>query len=111
LIFKKSSFSIGSNSISIHSCLLLEPLNTIIDRAATMPESESKAAVSSERDSSPHARYRDANGSDPPGIDTTKGSTGVIYTTEQADKYGFSENPSEWANLGNKTSYKQVFVP
>lgn len=34
------------------------------------------------------------------GLDQNRSSTGVVWCTEQASKHGFSENPAEWANLG-----------
>ncbi|RVX67524.1 hypothetical protein B0A52_08877 [Exophiala mesophila] len=34
------------------------------------------------------------------GLDTTRGSTGVIWCTEQASKHGFLDEPHKWANLG-----------
>ncbi|KAK5078589.1 hypothetical protein LTR64_002997 [Lithohypha guttulata] len=34
------------------------------------------------------------------GLDQTRSSTGVVWCTEQAQKYGFAEHPEQWANLG-----------
>ncbi|KAL2419568.1 hypothetical protein ABEF95_005160 [Exophiala dermatitidis] len=34
------------------------------------------------------------------GLDTSRTSTGVIWTTEQAAKHGFIGEPEKWANLG-----------
>lgn len=34
------------------------------------------------------------------GLDASRASTGVVWCTERACEYGFSENPDEWANLG-----------
>jgi len=34
------------------------------------------------------------------GLDPSRASTGVVWTTERAYEHGFLENPEEWANLG-----------
>ena len=49
-----------------------------------------------------HASYRShpAHKAVHAGLDQNRSSTGVVWCTEQASKYGFSEHPQEWANLG-----------
>lgn len=34
------------------------------------------------------------------GLDASRASTGVVWCTERACEYGFTEHPEEWANLG-----------
>jgi len=43
-------------------------------------------------------KYTDLNYS--AGLDPSRASTGVVWTTERAYEHGFLENPEEWANLG-----------
>lgn len=57
-------------------------------------------AIKSERESSPHQRLRDASSNDPPGIDVTKGATGVVYASDRAAEHGYYDHPEQWANLG-----------
>jgi hypothetical protein len=56
----------------------------------------------SEINSSAHRQFRGAHEGHKPhaGLDATRASTGVVWTSEQAYKHGFLENPDEWANLG-----------
>ncbi|KIV92411.1 hypothetical protein PV10_03711 [Exophiala mesophila] len=55
-----------------------------------------------EESSSSHRALRahPAHGRPHAGLDTTRGSTGVIWCTEQASKHGFLDEPHKWANLG-----------
>ncbi|KAL1957783.1 hypothetical protein VTO42DRAFT_5501 [Malbranchea cinnamomea] len=55
-----------------------------------------------ERASEIHRQFRDAHEGHRPhaGLDATRASTGVVWTTERASEHGFLENPHEWANLG-----------
>ncbi len=34
------------------------------------------------------------------GLDPTRASTGVVWTTERAYEHGFLDDPDAWANLG-----------
>lgn len=49
-----------------------------------------------------HTEYRShpAHRATHAGLDTNRASTGVVWTTEQASKHGFVEEPHLWANLG-----------
>lgn len=55
-----------------------------------------------EQTSETHRQFRDAHEGHRPhaGLDASRASTGVVWTTERASEHGFLENPSEWANLG-----------
>ncbi|KAF8476189.1 class I/II aminotransferas-like protein [Kalaharituber pfeilii] len=73
-------------------------------------------AIESERQSSPHRRFRrddasvrqrDASRTDTGlaihmahGLDPSRASTGVVWTTDRAYEHGFMEHPEEWGNLG-----------
>lgn len=52
--------------------------------------------------SSIHRQFRQSHEGHKPhaGLDATRASTGVVWTSEQAYKHGFLEHPEEWANLG-----------
>lgn len=60
------------------------------------------AAAATELNSATHRQFREAHEGHRPhaGLDATRASTGVIWTSERAAEKGFTENPSEWANLG-----------
>ncbi|KAI7303033.1 aminotransferase, partial [Hortaea werneckii] len=55
-----------------------------------------------EKKSKPHRDFREAHHGHKPhaGLDPSRASTGVVWTTERAYEHGFLENPKEWANLG-----------
>lgn len=52
--------------------------------------------------SSIHRQFRQSHEGHKPhaGLDATRASTGVVWTSEQAYKHGFLDKPEEWANLG-----------
>ncbi|OAP65034.1 hypothetical protein AYL99_01006 [Fonsecaea erecta] len=51
--------------------------------------------------SAPHRSLRDHPSHKPhAALDTSRASTGVIWTTEQAARHGFLDEPEKWANLG-----------
>ena len=52
--------------------------------------------------SSIHRQFRQSHEGHKPhaGLDATRASTGVVWTSEQAYKHGFLEHPEQWANLG-----------
>ncbi|OAL40602.1 hypothetical protein AYO20_00338 [Fonsecaea nubica] len=51
--------------------------------------------------SAPHRTLRDHPSHKPhAALDSSRASTGVIWTTEQAARHGFLEEPQKWANLG-----------
>ncbi|EER39800.1 aminotransferase [Histoplasma capsulatum var. duboisii H88] len=64
--------------------------------------SASKELSQNEKSSETHRQFRDAHEGHRPhaGLDATRASTGVVWTTERAAEHGFLENPSLWANLG-----------
>lgn len=60
-----------------------------------------KEPTENEKASTPHLNLREHPAHKPhAGLDTTRGSTGVIWCTEQASQHGFADKPEEWANLG-----------
>ncbi|KIV80046.1 hypothetical protein PV11_07576 [Exophiala sideris] len=53
-----------------------------------------------ERSSNSHQDLRANPSHKHTGLDESRASTGVIWTTEQASKHGFQDEPEKWANLG-----------
>ncbi|EMC98514.1 hypothetical protein BAUCODRAFT_67339 [Baudoinia panamericana UAMH 10762] len=55
-----------------------------------------------EAGSKAHTHFRQAHEGHKPhaGLDPSRASTGVVWTTERAYEHGFLEHPEEWANLG-----------
>lgn len=49
-----------------------------------------------------HRQFRTAHEGHKPhaGLDPSRASTGVVWTTERAYEHGYLEDPSSWANLG-----------
>ena len=49
-----------------------------------------------------HLQFREAHEGHKPhaGLDPSRASTGVVWTTERAYEQGFLDDPSKWANLG-----------
>ncbi|RDA93823.1 hypothetical protein CP533_6346 [Ophiocordyceps camponoti-saundersi (nom. inval.)] len=49
-----------------------------------------------------HRQFRNAHEGHMPhaGLDASRSSTGVVWCTERASEYGYSEEPDAWANLG-----------
>jgi len=49
-----------------------------------------------------HRQFRNAHEGHRPhaGLDPSRASTGVVWTTERAYEHGFLEHPEQWANLG-----------
>jgi DNA-binding transcriptional MocR family regulator len=49
-----------------------------------------------------HRQFRQSHEGHKPhaGLDPTRASTGVVWTTERAYEHGFADHPDEWANLG-----------
>lgn len=49
-----------------------------------------------------HRQFRSAHEGHKPhaGLDPSRASTGVVWTTERAYEHGYLEDPSSWANLG-----------
>ena len=58
--------------------------------------------MTAEINSTIHRQFRDAHEGHKPhaGLDPSRASTGVVWTTERAYEYGFLDDPSAWANLG-----------
>ncbi|KAJ9631049.1 hypothetical protein H2203_001577 [Taxawa tesnikishii (nom. ined.)] len=56
----------------------------------------------SELNSKIHKQFRNAHEGHKPhaGLDPSRASTGVVWTTERAYEHGFADEPSKWANLG-----------
>jgi aspartate/methionine/tyrosine aminotransferase len=60
-----------------------------------------KEPTAQEQASTPHLNLRSHPSHKPhAGLDTSRASTGVVWTTEQASQHGFLEDPTSWANLG-----------
>lgn len=59
-------------------------------------------ACSLELNSSVHRQFRNAHEGHKPhaGLDPSRASTGVVWTTERAYEHGFLDHPEKWANLG-----------
>jgi len=55
-----------------------------------------------ELNSAIHLQFREAHEGHKPhaGLDASRASTGVVWTTERASEHGFYDDPSSWANLG-----------
>jgi hypothetical protein len=55
-----------------------------------------------ELNSAIHRQFREAHDGHKPhaGLDPSRASTGVVWTTERAYEHGFLDDPSKWANLG-----------
>lgn len=49
-----------------------------------------------------HRQFREAHEGHKPhaGLDPSRASTGVVWTTERAYEHGFLDEPNKWANLG-----------
>jgi hypothetical protein len=49
-----------------------------------------------------HRQFRSSHEGHKPhaGLDPSRASTGVVWTSERAYEHGFLEKPEEWANLG-----------
>ncbi|KAK4502970.1 hypothetical protein PRZ48_006397 [Zasmidium cellare] len=64
--------------------------------------STSKGPSDQEINSAIHLQFRQAHEGHKPhaGLDPSRASTGVVWTTERAYEHGFAEDPSSWANLG-----------
>ncbi|PSK35973.1 hypothetical protein B9Z65_5788 [Elsinoe australis] len=64
--------------------------------------STSKDPSDNEINSTIHRQFRDAHEGHKPhaGLDPSRASTGVVWTTERAYEHGFLEEPQLWANLG-----------
>ncbi|KAI9863995.1 MAG: hypothetical protein M1824_006033 [Vezdaea acicularis] len=64
--------------------------------------STSKDPSDSEFHSKIHRQFRESHAGHRPhaGLDPTRASTGVVWTTERAYEHGFLDDPSQWANLG-----------
>lgn len=55
-----------------------------------------------ELNSTIHRQFRDAHAGHKPhaGLDPSRASTGVVWTSERAGEHGYWDHPEEWANLG-----------
>lgn len=62
----------------------------------------SNDALDTELNSAIHRQFREAHEGHKPhaGLDPSRASTGVVWTTERAYEYGFLDEPEKWANLG-----------
>ncbi|KAH0612414.1 uncharacterized protein H6S33_010466 [Morchella sextelata] len=72
------------------------------------------SAIETERQSTPHQRFRESQkgaGHKHPGLDPSRSSTGVVWTTERAYEHGFLENPQEWSNLGQGAPEVEDDIP
>lgn len=57
---------------------------------------------STELNSAIHRQFREAHAGHKPhaGLDPSRASTGVVWTSERAAERGYYDHPDEWANLG-----------
>ncbi|KAF4554888.1 Aminotransferase class I and II-like protein 2 [Elsinoe fawcettii] len=64
--------------------------------------STSKEPTDNELNSTIHRQFRSAHEGHKPhaGLDPSRASTGVVWTTERAYEHGFADEPHLWANLG-----------
>ncbi|MCJ1486444.1 hypothetical protein MMC06_006621 [Schaereria dolodes] len=64
--------------------------------------STSKEPSANEQSSKIHRQFREAHEGHRPhaGLDPSRASTGVVWTTERAYEHGFLDHPEAWANLG-----------
>ncbi|KAK5142838.1 hypothetical protein LTR04_002092 [Oleoguttula sp. CCFEE 6159] len=64
--------------------------------------STSKDPSDSELGSKIHRQFRNSHEGHRPhaGLDPTRASTGVVWTSERAYEHGFADEPAKWANLG-----------
>ncbi|KAI9810366.1 MAG: hypothetical protein M1826_003642 [Phylliscum demangeonii] len=75
-------------------------------RPSTVPRdrrfSTSKDPSENELNSPVHRQFRNAHEGHRPhsGLDPSRSSTGVVWTTERAYDHGYLDHPEEWANLG-----------
>ena len=55
-----------------------------------------------EKNSDIHTKFREAHEGHKAhaGLDPSRASTGVVWTSERAYEHGFLDHPEEWANLG-----------
>ncbi|KJX94912.1 unnamed protein product [Zymoseptoria tritici ST99CH_3D1] len=64
--------------------------------------STSKGPTDQELNSAIHLQFREAHEGHKPhaGLDPSRASTGVVWTTERAYERGYGDDPTGWANLG-----------
>jgi len=62
----------------------------------------SKGPTEQEVNSAVHLQFREAHEGHKPhaGLDPSRASTGVVWTTERAYEHGYADDPASWANLG-----------
>ncbi|RMY23478.1 hypothetical protein D0867_02028 [Hortaea werneckii] len=79
----------------------LDGITTAAGKASEALFSARRTSVN-EQKSKPHRDFRAAHHGHKPhaGLDPSRASTGVVWTTERAYEHGFLENPKGWANLG-----------
>lgn len=55
-----------------------------------------------EIESAVHKEFRESHHGHKPhaGLDPSRASTGVVWTSERAYEHGFMDDPKSWANLG-----------
>jgi len=60
------------------------------------------STTDTETNSKIHRQFRNAHVGHKPhaGLDPSRASTGVVWTSERAYEHGFADHPEEWANLG-----------
>ena len=69
---------------------------------APTPSQKLTGRPATELGSKIHRQFRQSHEGHKPhaGLDATRASTGVVWTSERAYEYGFLEHPEKWANLG-----------
>ncbi|KAF2153905.1 PLP-dependent transferase [Myriangium duriaei CBS 260.36] len=78
------------------------PLRGPSDKPRDRRFSTSKPPTDSELSSEIHRQFRTAHEGHKPhaGLDPSRASTGVVWTSERAYEHGFLDEPHLWANLG-----------
>ncbi|MCJ1230350.1 hypothetical protein MMC12_007023 [Toensbergia leucococca] len=73
-----------------------------INEGSGQPRDRSFSTSANEQSSSIHRQFREAHEGHRPhaGLDPSRASTGVVWTTERAYEHGFLDDPDAWANLG-----------
>ncbi|KAH9816361.1 Aminotransferase class I and II [Teratosphaeria destructans] len=78
----------------------------VLDDATRPPRKDRRFSTTgpsvNEIRSAPHKEFREAHEGHKAhaGLDPSRASTGVVWTTERAYEHGYLDNPKEWANLG-----------
>ncbi|KAK1080721.1 hypothetical protein LTR33_005297, partial [Friedmanniomyces endolithicus] len=72
------------------------------DGATSVSTGRTHEPSEKEKNSDIHTKFREAHEGHKAhaGLDPSRASTGVVWTSERAYEHGFLDHPEEWANLG-----------